>query len=204
MVASESSAVSLGSKVLTIGVRLLRFAHVAVALTAARVVLTPLVVMLLVADRVGASVGVFLVAAATDVLDGMVARALNTVTRFGAALDPIADKVLIGTMLGCFVYLGDLPMWSLLLITGIQILRWVGGVLFAWRTKVVLMAGPDGKVTHWLFIVLVVVLYLAPSSFVIPLCLALLAYVSSSLVIVRRGIRLLRGVESPRAIGRSS
>ena len=44
-----------------------------------------------------ASAIVFLLAAATDALDGHIARSRNLVTNFGKFLDPIADKVLVST-----------------------------------------------------------------------------------------------------------
>lgn len=44
-----------------------------------------------------AALGIFLVAAATDFLDGWVARARSETSALGAALDPIADKLLVAT-----------------------------------------------------------------------------------------------------------
>lgn len=44
-----------------------------------------------------ASAVVFLLAAATDALDGYIARSRHLVTDFGKFLDPIADKVLVST-----------------------------------------------------------------------------------------------------------
>lgn len=49
----------------------------------------------------GAAFWLFVVAASTDFIDGLAARKLNAVTAWGAALDPIADKILLaGAVLG--------------------------------------------------------------------------------------------------------
>ncbi len=55
----------------------------------------------------------FVIAAITDLLDGMLARALHAESRWGAILDPIADKILVcGTILGLFA-LGAQPVIAL-------------------------------------------------------------------------------------------
>ncbi len=52
----------------------------------------------------------------TDLLDGYFARKLNQITRVGAILDPISDKVII-TGLGVALYvLGYIPLWLIALI----------------------------------------------------------------------------------------
>ncbi len=68
--------------------------NLANGLTALRIVLAPVFLLLYVeGDRLRA-LAAFAAAAATDVLDGLVARALRQHTRLGAFLDPIADKLL--------------------------------------------------------------------------------------------------------------
>ena len=58
----------------------------------------------------------FAAAAATDVLDGLVARALRQRTRLGAFLDPIADKFLAACALFALAATGRLPMWLPVLV----------------------------------------------------------------------------------------
>lgn len=69
----------------------------------------------------------FALASYTDRVDGQLARNRNTVTDFGALLDPIADKALIGSALIGLSYLGFLPWWITIVILlreiGITILR---------------------------------------------------------------------------------
>lgn len=88
---------------------------VANLLTILRMALVPALVVLVLRGAMGWALGVFAVAAVTDLLDGFIARWGNQQTRLGAMLDPVADKLLIGA---AFVVLtwGDglhvaIPSW---------------------------------------------------------------------------------------------
>ena len=72
----------------------------------------------------------FVVASATDFVDGELARRQGLVTTFGKIADPIADKALTGTALVGLSYLGELPWWVTIVILvreiGVTLLRfWV-------------------------------------------------------------------------------
>ena len=58
-----------------------------------------------------ASAIVFLVAAASDRLDGWLARRFNAESALGALLDPIADKLLVGSYLIAFVVITQVDLW---------------------------------------------------------------------------------------------
>lgn len=49
-------------------------------------------------------IGILLVSALTDFLDGMIARKFNMISELGKVLDPIADKVTQGVLLMCFLH----------------------------------------------------------------------------------------------------
>ncbi|HOK30675.1 MAG TPA: CDP-diacylglycerol--glycerol-3-phosphate 3-phosphatidyltransferase [Limnochordia bacterium] len=61
---------------------------------------------------------VFLLAAATDALDGYLARSRREITRFGQLIDPIADKLLITAALLALVEAGLVSTWVALIILG--------------------------------------------------------------------------------------
>lgn len=109
--------------------------NVANIITVARILLAPIFIWLLLADNGTFGVlryvaaGLFILAIATDSLDGQLARGRNLVTDVGIILDPIADKVLIGGALVALSILGELWWWVTILILvrefGITIFRFI-------------------------------------------------------------------------------
>jgi CDP-diacylglycerol--glycerol-3-phosphate 3-phosphatidyltransferase len=110
-----------------------RIANLANILTGLRLVLVPIFMFALfyeggheVAGRIVAFV-IFAIACVTDRLDGLLARNYGMATEFGAFVDPIADKALIGSALIGLSILGDLPWWVTVLIVtrevGVTLLR---------------------------------------------------------------------------------
>jgi CDP-diacylglycerol--glycerol-3-phosphate 3-phosphatidyltransferase len=101
------------------------------ALTVARLLCVPVLIWCLSKpDLRWWAVVVFVVASATDFVDGAVARRYSQVTNFGKVADPIADKALTGVALIGLSILGDLWWWVTLVIlvreVGITLLRmWV-------------------------------------------------------------------------------
>jgi CDP-diacylglycerol--glycerol-3-phosphate 3-phosphatidyltransferase len=74
----------------------------------------------------------FVVAAATDGLDGYLARRYATTTSTGQWLDPLADKVLVAAPVVTLTALGRFPLWAAIIIVarelGVSLLRaWLGG-----------------------------------------------------------------------------
>jgi CDP-diacylglycerol--glycerol-3-phosphate 3-phosphatidyltransferase len=91
------------------------------SLTLLRIFLVPFLVVVLLTKFDGReTVGllIFLVATATDFLDGWIARRRGQITTFGTLLDPIADKLLISAAFISLVELGLAPAWMVVVIVG--------------------------------------------------------------------------------------
>ena len=84
-----------------------------------RIVATPIVIVLLLAPFPGAGLlafATFVAAAATDLLDGRIARARGEVSPLGVFMDLTADKVLVAGVLVAMVEVGLLPTWIVALL----------------------------------------------------------------------------------------
>lgn len=90
------------------------------ALTLLRIFFVPLLVAALVGEarREMIALAIFLAAAATDLLDGYLARRWGQITTVGTLLDPIADKLLISAALISLVQVHAVPGWMAILIIG--------------------------------------------------------------------------------------
>ncbi len=135
------------------------------ALTITRLLLAPVVVVLLTlaADGSFLVAALFVLASATDGLDGHIARSRGTVTRFGIIADPLADKLLVLSTLFTLAALDRLAAWVAVVILGREIavsgLRYVAG-----RRGTLIPAGTLGKVKMAAQVATVVVLIAAPDT----------------------------------------
>jgi cardiolipin synthase len=100
-------------------------------LTLARILITPLFIILLIREAYGYALLVFTLAGITDGLDGFIARVFNQKTELGAFLDPIADKALLTAAFLTLAAKEIIPSWlsvivvsrDTMIILGIAILE---------------------------------------------------------------------------------
>lgn len=89
-------------------------------ITSVRIALIPFLVTAMTKQRWGVACALFVFAAATDGLDGYLARTRNEATFFGAALDAFADKALIISCFTTFAFvetpLLSIPIWFVCLV----------------------------------------------------------------------------------------
>ncbi len=96
-------------------------------LTVLRMVASPLFVLLVVYQRLGGALAVFLLAGITDLLDGLIARRFGHRTPLGTFLDPVADKLLlvssfITLSLGNVGLTLKIPLWLTITVLGRDVL----------------------------------------------------------------------------------
>lgn len=87
-------------------------------LTYARIAVTPLIGWWLLTGQCERAFWLMIAGGLTDALDGMLARRFGWVSRLGAYLDPVADKLLMTTLYLSFSAAGLAPVWLALLVIG--------------------------------------------------------------------------------------
>lgn len=95
----------------------------------------PFLVILILAEERSASylaAAIFVVGAATDGLDGYLARRYDSTSRTGIWLDPLADKILVAAPVLTLAVLGDFPVWAAVILVArelaVSLLRAVLGL----------------------------------------------------------------------------
>ena len=169
------------------------------ALTVLRLLLVPVFAWLYTTGEIHLALGVYALAALTDALDGYLARKLKQITAFGKLVDPVADKLMLLTMLGCLASTGQVPWWLLGGLIVKELYLMIGSLLLL-RRKIVVQANMFGKVATFLGVAAILCLYpwhdiaaLTTAGrvlLVISLALAVwsvVAYTVSALRVVRQG-----------------
>jgi cardiolipin synthase (CMP-forming) len=125
--------------------------HVPNALTIARFAAIPVFVWLYLDAGDGPAWGAglfFVAAAATDQLDGYVARRWHVESRFGRIADPLADRLMIGTAAIVMLATGRIPLLAAIVILGRDVLLVLGYPLLSpggYELEVTFL----GKVATW-------------------------------------------------------
>jgi CDP-diacylglycerol--glycerol-3-phosphate 3-phosphatidyltransferase len=132
-------------------------------LSICRILLVPPLVVVLLTEVEGKEwwgLGLFLLAAGMDFLDGFLARRRNQVTRLGTLLDPAADKILLSAAFISLVELGLAQAWMVVVIIArefaVSTLR-----SFAASENLVIPAGFSGKLKTVLQIIAVALLIIS-------------------------------------------
>lgn len=129
-------------------------------LTLSRIVGIPLIIGLLYADQFLLATILFVLLSLTDYFDGMIARRLNMGSDFGKLMDPIADKMLIISILILLVEKGMVSSFPVILITAREILI-SGWRIFKGNNGTIIAASFLGKLKTVLQIIAVFLLLIS-------------------------------------------
>jgi CDP-diacylglycerol--glycerol-3-phosphate 3-phosphatidyltransferase len=134
--------------------------------TMARMIFIPVVVVVLLARLPNWgpwwAAGLFALLAATDAVDGYLARSRNEVTTFGKLIDPLADKLLVTAALVSLVELSAVPAWVALIIISREFIV-TGLRMVAMAEGRVISAGAYGKAKTVLQVIAIVAFILKDS-----------------------------------------
>lgn len=108
--------------------------HLPNILTAARLLAAPYVFYLLWEEHFIGVLVAFGAIAATDALDGYLARRLNAASHFGAYLDPVADKLLLSGTFLVLTLQGSLRIWLAVIVLGRDVLILLAAAYFYIRS----------------------------------------------------------------------
>lgn len=170
-------------------------------LTGLRLLAAPLMVLLFIADD-GAegplrwlALLLFVAAAATDLLDGYLARRWSAVSAFGKLADPIADKVLVLAALAMLAAHDELPWWPLVVLAVREIAVTMGRLAVASGTVIPASAG--GKVKT-------VMLNVAIGGLLLPAMPPWVDTVSWWLLLAAIALAVVTGIDYGRRIARAA
>lgn len=104
-----------------------------------------------VLDNLYAALIIFLVAGATDVLDGFLARRYNWITKLGKILDPLADKLMQFAALICLLIEGLIPWWFATAFFVKEAFILLAGLIVIKRRDVAVVSKWYGKLAVCLF-----------------------------------------------------
>lgn len=172
-------------------------------LTIMRILLLPPFVAAFMYNKYQIALYIFILAAVTDILDGLIARITKHTTELGKILDPIADKFFMVTSFVLMTYYGMLPKWltivvisrDLIVITGCIITYFIVSRL---RIEPTLL----GKASSaFQFILIGVVLMLKNMDGDIPLPFISLAFIAlltvgSGLQYIYKGLQIINSGSS--------
>lgn len=129
------------------------------ALSLLRLAMVPVVVVLLLVRADVAAVVIFVLAAITDFLDGVLARRTQP-TFVGKILDPVADRLMLSSTAVVLAVRGTLPVWAVAILVARDVFGLVGGLAFGRK----LLVNRVGKAATALLMVAIALTIFSPGA----------------------------------------
>lgn len=128
-------------------------------LSLSRIVLTPVVGYFLWRNDPQSTLiclGLLVIAALTDALDGYVARRMNLISKLGLILDPLADKIFAAVLIIELILFRDFPLWLAVGIIGRDLLILLAGLMILDKKNVASSSTLTGKYAFFAIVILIV------------------------------------------------
>ena len=158
-------------------------------LTIVRISLIPVFITMIIYREYNYALYLFIIAAVTDVFDGLFARLKNQRTVLGAFLDPIADKFLLVTSYIVLGVYGLIPKWLTITVISRDIIVVIGWLLLYFALGISKVE-PSllGKITIWVQSILIAYVLVKINFNFFP-------EVSSSLFVITAAVTILSGLD---------
>jgi cardiolipin synthase (CMP-forming) len=160
-------------------------------LTIFRLILIPIFVSIFFSHSSNSllySIIIFLLAGFTDFLDGYLARKYKLITKAGIVLDPLADKLMLITVLTCLVLNMYIPIWVLIIIAAKEAFMIFCGV-FLYKKGIVISSNIFGKASTILFYISIFTLIFNEAAAMyllyVSVATALIALINYSIIYMR-------------------
>ena len=106
--------------------------HIPNLITGLRIVLVAPFLWLLLEERYGPALLLFIIAGVSDGLDGFLAKYFGWTSELGGLLDPLADKLLLMGAMLALGWLNELPVWLVALVVTRDVIIVIGAVSYHW------------------------------------------------------------------------
>jgi cardiolipin synthase len=154
-------------------------------LTITRIIIIPVFVTAVIYKRYDYALYLFIIAALTDIFDGLFARLKNQKTVLGTFLDPLADKFLIVTSFIILSTYGLIPKWLAITVISrdtIVITGWFLLYVVTGRSNV--EPSSLGKVTIWIQSIFIVYVLLNLNFFSLPSVYSIFQWITACFTII--------------------
>jgi cardiolipin synthase (CMP-forming) len=155
-------------------------------LTMSRFVLIPLFLVLYFTDHSIAAVYTLLAAGLTDFLDGYIARRSGQVSVMGSMLDPLADKLLILSVVLALLIKNVLPWTAFAVMAFRELVMIIGSAIYHFNGLKTLPANLFGKLTTILYYAAILLMFLElPGGVAVLWCGIALSFVTSVIYFIK-------------------
>ena len=172
--------------------------HIPNLLTVARLALTPYLFLLMWRHDYRGLLWPFALVAVTDVLDGFLARRFESTSRWGAYLDPTADKFLLSGTFLVLALTGAIPAWLAAVVLGRDlVILAAAGILYVSKARRTFPPSPWGKLSTFVQVLYIMFAMGALAGIKVAPAVVALQWAVAALVMVSLADYARRTVRSP-------